>query len=334
MMNAEEKPILVRMVRTNTICFITDRFKNGSIWNNGGRIEHLLFDGVKPKQSFKPNWFVIDQYPTKIQREVKGGKINERWEINDKDMVSAKLPQVIRHGATSFFDDDGHFLYGNLYTYMYDNAPNTFEDVQIEWEMIMDVDDFQYPPNIRFSGISRYDYKDSPYIVNNASVKHQALDEMIFPEVLLHNRPSSFDSTTVYNITRHHILENIDTKYAEVSSNYDFCFQVNKLIPLYAPQTITYQNIFAKTKRDREKRYTTIKAYDKHKIFEMTTAEKRYQGYTPIPPMFAASEEELQKKMESWLEMLMEEINRPLYACPHCKGAGYTVADVIKPNYV
>lgn len=329
--------IKARMIRTDQGCFISDCFASGGYDYNyhQGKIQYLYFDDEQPVPSFKKNWLVIKQFPMKIQRKISGERINQRWEIRDKDMVSAKLPDTIVYGDNHFLDEDGCFIYSGFYDLKFDLSPDKMEDVSVEWDYVLDVDNFEKPPEIRFEGMHKYDYRDVPYIVDNSYVTHQALDEMIFPEVLLHNRPCKLDSTTVYNITRRYVLEHIDNSVTKITSNYDFCFAVAKLIPKTAPESITYQNIFARTKREREKLHTTIKKYEEHQIFEMTTEKERYRGYTPIPSMTANSENELNQKMQNWLEWLMEAINKPLCECPHCNGVGFFVdTGKLKANYV
>lgn len=332
---SESEFVKARMVKTATVCFISDCYAKAGYKHDyhSGRINNLYFDGKLPKPSFKKNWFVADHFPTTIQKKVSGEYVNRRWEINDKDMVSAKLPEVVFPTDTEFFDDEGNFRFASLYTTKYDKEPDTMEDVEIEWEMILDVPDFQYPPKVEFSGIHKWNYSDMPYVINNDCVKHQALDEMLFPEILLHNRPASFDSKTVYDITRKYILEHINPAVAKVSSNYDFCFEVKKLVALHAPETITYHNLFASTKREREKLHTTIKKYNEYTVFEMTHTQERYKGYTPLPDMAAESEAALNEKMNSWLTMLIEEINKPLVECPHCKGIGFALGEKAKAHY-
>ena len=158
------------------------------------------------------------------------------------------------------------------------------------------------------------------------------LDKIIFPAVLLHEKPCKFTSKQMYDMTRQYILEHIDNSVAKVTSNYDFCFEVRKLIPLIEPETITYTNIFARTKRERNKIRTTIKKYNEKTIFEMTHAQSRYNNYSVIPEMCANSEAELKEKVDTWLEGLMEIINKPLCTCSHCNGSGY-VDDIKKESF-
>lgn len=322
---SNSEAIKVRVVKTDGACFITDCMaKSGYDYNyHHSKLKDLYFDGELPKPSFKANWLVIPHFPQRIERKVAGAVINKRQEIRDTEMISAKLPPVIYYPLPpEMVDGDGDFRYAALYEYNYDREPDHYEDVEIEWDLVIEVEDFQMPPKIELTGIHKWNYTTVPYTIKNDSVRHQKLDEMIFPEVLLHNRPCSFTSKTVYDITRQYVIENIDHSVAEITSNYDFCFEVQKKIPLHTPEKITYQNLFARTKRERNKLHTTIKEYRKHTVFEMTNLVDKYRDYTPIPDMFAENEAALEKKMHEWLTGLMAEINRPICECPHCCGRG------------
>ena len=189
--------------------------------------------------------------------------------------------------------------------------------------MICEIENYNFPPKINYTGIHKQNYSDCNYSITNANVQHQMLDKMIFPEVLLHERPCKLTSKQMYDITRQYIIEHIDNSVAKITSNYDFCFEVRKLIPLIEPETITYNNIFARTKRERNKILTTIKKYEEKSIFSMTDDKAQYKGYPVIPELCANSETELKEKVDMWLEGLMELINKPLCQCPQCKGTGY-----------
>jgi excinuclease UvrABC ATPase subunit len=131
-------------------------------------------------------------------------------------------------------------------------------------------------------------------------------------------------SKEAYDITRQYIKTHIDTQYAKITSDYDFCFEVKKVVPIIEPQTLTYQNIFAKSKKERDKiRYVTNR-FKETTIFQMTHEQERYKGYTPIRCFQAGSEYELKELIDGFLEDLIAVINKPLEQCPHCNGTGYT----------
>lgn len=311
-------------IKTNKGYFITDcNAKSGYDFDyhyHKSMIPKLVFDDKKATAAYCKNWYFIEHYPSKIQREVSGGYTNKRYELIDESLESEKLPKVIP------YEDKDNYSYSaieNLYSFDQDKEPDYLEDFKCEIQVVCEVEDYNFPPQMRYSAVEKQGWSDSQYTITNADVQHQMLDKLMFPELLLHERPCKFTSKQMYDMTRQYILEHIDNSVAKITSNYDFCFTVKKLIPLIEPETITYQNIFARTKRERSKVHTKIKKFVEKEIFEMTDDKNRYQGYPVIPEMTANSEAELKEKVDTWLEGLMEIINEPLCQCPHCKGSGY-----------
>ena len=312
-------------VKTNKGCFISDASTNYYKEN----LKVLLFNGKNPSDTYCKDWYYVEEYPTSVQQEVNGGIINARYELKDESLASDKMPKVIPYEEKNNYNGD---VIDNLYTYEYDRAPNYFEDVPCDIQVICEIDNYNFPPKLEYNAIRRVSWSDQQYTITNAQVQHQMLDKIIFPSVLLHERPCKFTSKQMYDITRQYILEHIDNSVAKITSNYDFCFTVKKLIPLIEPETITYQNIFARTKRERAKVHTTVKKFNEKEIFEMTHDQSRYDNYSVIPEMCANNEAELKEKVDTWLESLMEIINKPLCTCPHCNGTGY-LEDITKEGF-
>ena len=318
----EDKPLIILCVKTNKGCFISDcQATSGYDYDYHHTIlTKLFFDGEHPTETYCKNWYFIKQYPNKIQRECQGAVTNKRYELVDDSLESDKMPKAIPYEKVEDYNSN---VIDSLYTYKYDREPDFLEDVVCDIQVICEIDDYNFPPRFEYNAVGIINRSECKYTIKNADVNHQLLDKMIFPEVLLHTRPCKFTSKQMYDITRQYILEHIDNSVARITSNYDFCFEVVKLIPLIEPETIKYQNIFANTKRERNKIHTRIKKYNEKSIFEMTHAQERYKSYSVIPEMCANSEEELKKKVDTWLESLIEIINRPLCQCPHCQGTGY-----------
>ena len=59
---------------------------------------------------------------------------------------------------------------------------------------------------------------------------------MIIPDILIHNYPCEISSVDLYSVVRQYIKDNIDTKVAKITTDYNFCFEVKKLIPLHTPK--------------------------------------------------------------------------------------------------
>lgn len=317
-----EEKIKMMLIRTDKGCFISDCYAMfGYHFNyHHSRIDELLFDGEVPIKTYAPHWLYIKQYPKKIQKNRQGNIINERYELRDIDLASEKMPTVIQRTDKSEYSVD---VIDNLYSYEYDREPDYLEDVDCEIEEVLSVDNFTFPPQIQCDAVRKYDFKDTVYTITNADVEHQLIDEIIYPPVMLHKVPCKFTSKQMYDITRQYLLTHIDREVATVSSNYDFCFGVDKIIPLLEPEIISYQNILARTKRERNKIHTKIKKFNNVKIFEMTYDRENYKGYPVIPEIYADNEEGLKQKVDTWLDGVIEIINKPLCTCPQCKGVGF-----------
>lgn len=308
------------MVETPECCFITDLIKTSGYdyEYHHSKIEDLYFDGKKPTRTFARNWMKIDKIPSLVEMRITGNRTNERYELTEPDLASDKLPNVIPK------EDKENYQYNileTLYEYKYDRLPDRMEPVDVEIQTVLKMDKY-VEPSLEFEAIHKFNYSDAVYKITSADVGHQLFDKIIFPEVCLADRPCSLTSKQVYDVTRQHVLSHIDTSVADITSNYDFCFAVQKKVPKIAPETITYQNYFARTKKERLKVKTAVVSFTSHDIFQMTPAQENYKGYTAIPAMYASSEAELTEKMNEWLTYLMSIINAPLEECPHCNGTG------------
>ena len=317
-----EKSLTILCVKTNKGCFISDCKATGGYDYDYHQtsLTSLFFDGKHPTDTYCKNWYFIEQYPTTIQKEMHGEIINKRYELTDETLASDKLPKVIPYEEEDNYNAN---IIDSLYKYEYDQAPDYLADVPCDIQVICEIDNYNFPPKMEYNAIHKVGWDERQYTVKNTNVKHQMLDKMIFPAILLHERPCKFTSKQMYDMTRQYILEHIDNSVAKVTSNYAFCFEVKKLIPMIEPETITYHNIFARTKRERNKLHITVKKYEEKTVFQMTHDQENYRGYTAIPELCANNEAELKEKVDAWLEGLMEIINKPLCQCEHCHGTGY-----------
>jgi hypothetical protein len=210
-----------------------------------------------------------------------------------------------------------------LYSYKEDKQDPVLVDVECEIKIVMEVDNYELPATINYNAIKRDMFSDKKFIITNQMIDHQLFDKIIFPEIMLHTRPCSISSQKLYMLVRQYIIDNIDNKVAKITSNYDFCFTVKKIVPLLLPENISYHNIFAKTKKERNKIYYKTKEFKEIEIFEMTHEQSKYNNYTVIQPIFADNELELKNKIDEFLSSLIEIINKPLHMCPECNGTGY-----------
>ena len=315
----------IYMIRTNNVCFITEcTAEQGSYdysYHIPKLIPKLLFDGKEAmKSDMYKNWFIINNYPIIIKKKAEDRKVNERFELVNPIMENDKLKLKITYEEWQQINDDEIQAY---YDYKYEMEPGEYEDFEIDFEILAEIDNFEMAKEFNFKAIRRTDFSDKVYNVTRRNIEHQTFDKLIFPEMLLHARPCRISSDDLYDITRQHIVENIDNRYAKITSNYDFCFEVKKLIPLYTPETVTYSNIFARTKKERNKIRSVVKEFREERLFNMTNERNKQQGYNILEGITANNEDELKDKINEWLESLMIKINMPLKSCECCKGVGY-----------
>lgn len=326
----EESKLVIYLVETPQGCFISDCLKiSGYDYEyHHSKIEYLYFDGQQGEPTFSRNWMRIKQFPKTIEKRLGGKRTNERYELNEPDLASEKLPISIPYENRGDYSSS---VIESLYSYRYDTLPDTMETVDADIQVVLKMDNYE-ELMFNYEAIGQFGYDRRTYAITSADLKHQLLDKMIFPEICLAHRPCSLSSKQVYDITRQYILSHIDTAVAKVTSNYDFCFTVVKVIPKIEPETVFYHDMFARTKKERGKIKTSVRSYMEREIFQMTHSQSNYQGYTAIPQITANNERELQERVDEWLETLISIINMPLQECPHCKGTGL-LGDVQRVNH-
>jgi hypothetical protein len=162
-------------------------------------------------------------------------------------------------------------------------------------------------------------------------IKNFLVDEMLTPEILIHTKPCSIDGNKLYPIVRQYIKDHIDPKYAEITSDYAFCFTVVKKVMLAKSYETQQEILTSKGKSFRTKKYRkNLHTNRKVEVFEMTPPEKQYGKYTVLKGIDGQNHEDLQEKIEVYLKSLMVMINEPLIECNSCKGTGVILDDNYK----
>lgn len=311
----------IYMIKTDKQCFIStcNPIEWGSTYAKSHSLNSLIFDGEYAKPTYLPEWFTIDKYPNKIEKKEIEYK-NRKYILKEDYKGCEAFPNEINYDDRFTFDHN----INDFYNYVSDKEEVVKEVEGIEIEVITQIENFELPTidYIAYGMTNRNGYFDKKYKITNKDIKHQLIDKIMFPNVMLASKPCKFTSKQMYDITRAYIKENINSKYARISSDYDFCFEVNKKIKMYSPEEITYYNIFAKTKKERNKPHKSIQKYREVSIFKMTHDLRKYENYPIIEGLYAKNEMELKEKVDTWLQELINIINDPLTECPHCKGTG------------
>ncbi len=280
----------LQVIKTKDHVYISDNVSSSSY--HVTKIPHLFFDGEKAENTYQQYWYKIKSIPAKVQEEVEGTKFNERYELKPEHK-SINLPEVAQKED---FEDNGKYesVYG-LYKYKYDMTDPTFEDVDFELHIVEELDHFE---------ITKSEFYP----------KYSLLDRIQTPSVLLPTKPCKLSKEDSYKIIREYIKRNIDHEWAKITSDYDFCLTVSKLIK---HEPIKYLVDVGKRKSKWEERYRSQRTVP---IYEATPS--KYQGYPDVIEFEGKNEEELKNNIKTYLENLMKEINEPWIDCKCCKGLG------------
>lgn len=297
---AQSTPLKLVVIKSKTNIYISDNVNNESYFTS--RIEDLIFDGEQLEKTYAKSWYKINGIPTKIEKKRPNQRINTRYELKEGYPESELTPKVVE--ASSFYDE--YDAVSGLYTYKYDELEGGLEEIEFEVNVIEELD----------FGFEITEKRFTP--------KYDFLSVLSTHPVLLPLKPCKLTHQQSYNIIREHIKNNIDSKYARITSDYDFCFTVKKVITLYQPKQYTV-DINAGHKRRKPKYETRFQQSREVEIFEV--APKTYNSYTIVTPFEGDNYDDLVKNIEEYLSELMEKINAPLKECECCKGLGVIVND-------
>lgn len=253
---------------------------------------------------------------------------------NDEIPLNLSLDDV-----QQYYDDDEEETCWKNYSDLQALYKPVYEQTADEWMVQefklnvlreLQIDSYDKPVEMKVSMLEEggWSKRTGTYDLS-AIVRYSDIERMLTPEFLMHERPCSLTSEQVYKIVRDYIRTHIDGKYARITSDYDFCFTVKRLVAI---KPYNVQKSVKKTSRSRPKLVTQTVSYKEVDLFEMTSAKDAYKGYTVIQGWQANNLKEMSEQVSSYLAELMEEINRPVQECPTCSGTGCVDAGKIETN--
>lgn len=302
----------------------------GILVSNPSTYSKILINGVPSEMSFCPNWIIVKNvYDIKsVELKQPDLAINKRY--IRKDSAPKTLPEIFyRDEIPDYFDN-----ICELYTYEVDYLPQPNKNIEFEAEFLgeLKMDSLGDPTTFKFTmnkiGMGNgecIDYNSlfSGYPWSDNSIHVDEVIKSVVPNFAWHLYPCSLTSSASYRIVRHHVKNYIDTRFARITSDYDFCFTVSKLIPI-KPWISKNEQLNQKGKSYRPPRITERKITHKEEpIFSMTQDKDKYRGYPIIDGFQGNSLKDLEDNILRYLNELMELINKPLSLCPKCEGQGY-----------
>ena len=304
----------------------------------GSSLSKYIINGENPEPTFHPKWFLVKNEPSKVTTLVKQPRINHRYELKpDIPWVEdSGLPRSMPKHEVMGSDGDGYCEWKeefkhlqSLYDEVSDEQPDLEEDVEFSYRTILKISDIKISENFNYV-VQRTHFKSDGFTnIDSSKIIHQEIDKIIFPDIALPNTECCLSSEDTYKIIREHVKRNIDPRYAEVTSDYDFCFEVAKIVPLHTPYTSRTEITTSRGRSYRHKKYKefTVKTRQIKRVFEMTHSGSRYQKYTVIPGIRGKNHADLKNNIDQYLDNLMARINEPLIDCPHCDGMGVIIKE-------
>jgi hypothetical protein len=283
------------------------------------------FNGERPRETWKRDWFKVSSIE-KIEKVVPETKTLTGYSLKPDYAPTAGMPARVDQ---KFFGEEYYenILYP-LYTAEYEVTPETTEPTEVEVEVVAEVDGELIEASIHFPVYGAYPKTDGKcWAITSDRVKLGLLDEIITPEILRQERPCELSSQDSYAIIRAHIKDNIDPKVAEITSDYDFCLTVTKRIPLAKKEEYKVDENFSLFGGRRKRKPKIVTKYREARRIEIYKIAPRlngrvYDGYPEAPMFRGENARNLKDNIDTYLEELMEEINRPARDCPNCNGEG------------
>lgn len=295
---------------------------------------HYLINGKEMTRTHHGSWFLIkgETEIKTIQEPFQPRKEPDYYILRDESLyIEGKIPKTIKYEDVNGYwsDDNDEWTWGNyshiqsLYVLIYKQIEGGFKDVSFEVTHSGSVEgSVQKPLEHKFKISGKYQSDDVEKALKDV-VTYSELEKILTPEFLLHEKPCSLPSKQFYNLIRAYVKDNIDKEQARVTSDYDFCFTVKKLIAI-KPYEIKREQYKANGKSYRTPKFTYSQVKNEEvTVFEMTNTQDRYKGYSVLDEIKGESLQDLYDNITTYLNILMEKINKPIKQCDCCKGVGY-----------
>lgn len=306
-------------------------------------------NGKKLSPTHKSKWWFVagDLSIQSVQKLSSRNPINFRWELNSgvADAIKELTPQVISQADAFEYNEEDcgwtigdlceHSGFKTLYRRVNDYSTPEFESVEFNFELLGHIESvLAKTPNT-----PKFEYYRTRYISDGVKsvdlrdiITYSELNEMLVPELLIHNTPCVIDSATTFKIIRHYVMNNIDLRVSSITSNYDFCFTVRKKISV-APYIHKWEEKKRNGKSYNRPRTSSKTISNKlETVFEMAPGPKGYDGYTIIKGFKGENLSDLVENIKLYLDELMWHINRPAKQCECCKGSGEIIGGQFEIN--
>lgn len=289
----------LEVINCGNYIYITSK-ENRSYYDG---LSNYIFDGNKPEPTSKSNWYKLNKQPDRITKKKPAEKTNIRYELKAGYTPSDLMPSVItlEEYNTEEFDE-----VIKLYDYKYDEVEVGYEDIEFKISTIHKKENFEFVPK-------KYNTEVS------------LITQLEYPEELWQEQPCKISSQEMYTIIRNHVKSNIDGKVAQVTSDYDFHFEVSKQIGLANPYSKMIDTNNSWMNKRRKPKWVSKMISDKKEVIlnlKRKPSDSDYGGSSLAPEITGKNQLDLQTNVDRYLGELMTTINKKYCECPQCQGWG------------
>jgi len=291
--------------------FITDVSLHKTWDCKKSNIQRYKFDGKQGKPTFNSIWVEIDKLPEQVAIIV--DKRENEYQLIEEfrgfDMPTSLSVEEAKQYRESVIES----------MYIYVPKREWQEDLVIDDAEFVHMGEFNITNPVKFEYELSNTNQGKSNVIGREAIRYDELGMMFMPSIARSNVPCRIEGKDLYRIIRNHVRANIDGRVARITSDYDFCFRVERVIQLKEP--LLTQFVSANGKKS-----TIIKTERLIPIFEMSP--ERRDTYTKVEDVVADNEAALKEKIDDILDNIMKGINRHQTECPCCKGSGVTDAKI------
>lgn len=267
-------------------------------------INNFLFDGQVAEKTNRNEWYKLNKAPSEILEKKPNETINKRYELKAGYQPTELMPSII---TMEMYESGEYEDVMGLYSLKYDIKEGGYEQIEFKISTIYKRKDFEFVPNKYYA-------------------ETDLLTQIEYPEVAHQDFPCKLTSDQMYSIIRNYVKSNINTKYAQVKSDYDFHFEVVRQIGLAEPYTTlmdTNGSLFSKRRKPKWVTQTISTKTASILNLKRKPENTDYGDNCCLAPCIVGENyADLTEKVEKYLKELMASINKNFCECPKCKGWG------------
>jgi hypothetical protein len=289
-MNNKDLNVKFIVIKHNGQYYATDNIKGDRYHRS--ELSIYKFDGKTLEPCYKTSWYKLEDLPKKVTFKTADKAEFSHYKLKSDFKPTDQIPLILKE-----IDDKSPLkpLYNKV------DKIVKGEEVEVEWSYDIIDSLSNLDPNK-----ASFKYPFSNTLLSQLQRERNDTKELY---------PCMISSEDLYKLIRNKIKREANMDYITITSDYDFCLTVNKHISKkYQKEKI--KDIISK--KSKAKKYPDNISWT---VFE--GAPKKYQNYTVVDPIYANNYEELEKKIDNYLENIINKINEPVHLCEKCKGKGF-----------